>query len=118
MLPYKFVTRDAIHQLFDAVKAISVQGYDEDRRVFYWNVGSELIYGYTRKEALGRKLEELIIPEHMRDLVVAAHKNWVGQGIEIPASEMTLCNKDGEDVSVFSNHVLFVDKYNKKEMYC
>jgi len=118
MLLHKAVTRDAIHQLFDAVKAISVQGYDENRRVVYWNVGSELIYGYTREEALGRKLEELIIPQHMRDLVIAAHENWVGQGIEIPASEITLCDKAGQDVSVFSNHVLFADEYNKKEMYC
>jgi diguanylate cyclase (GGDEF)-like protein/PAS domain S-box-containing protein len=118
MLLHQAATRDAIRQLFDAVKAISVQGYDEDRQVVYWNVGSELIYGYTRKEALGRKLEELIIPEHMRDLVVAAHENWIGQGIEIPASEMTLCNKNGEDVSVFSSHVLFADEHNKKEMYC
>ncbi|MEH6354810.1 MAG: EAL domain-containing protein [Marinobacter sp.] len=118
MLLHQAVTRDAIHQLFDAVKAISVQGYDEERRVVYWNVGSELIYGYTRKEALGRKLEELIIPERMRDLVIAAHENWIGQGIEIPASEITLCDKNGEDVSVFSNHVLFTDEYNKKEMYC
>ena len=118
MLLHQTVTRDAIHQLFDAVKAISVQGYDEDRRVVYWNVGSELIYGYTREEALGRKLEELIIPEHMRNLVIVAHENWVEQGIEIPASEMTLCNKDGQDVSVFSNHLLFSDENNKKEMYC
>jgi len=118
MLLHQAATRDAIHQLFDAAKAISVQGYDENRRVVYWNVGSELIYGYTREEALGRKLEELIIPEHMRDLVVAAHENWVGRGIEIPASEITLCNKNGEDVSVFSSHVLFADEYNKKEMYC
>lgn len=118
MLLPQAATRDAIRQLFDAVKAISVQGYDEDRQVVYWNVGSELIYGYTRKEALGRKLEELIIPEHMRDLVVAAHENWIGQGIEIPASEMILCNKNGEDVSVFSSHVLFADENNKKEMYC
>ncbi|EBA00719.1 PAS domain-containing protein [Marinobacter sp. ELB17] len=118
MLLHQAATRDAIHQLFDAVKAISVQGYDEDRRVVYWNVGSELIYGYTRKEALGRKLEELIIPEYMRDHVIAAHQNWIGRGIEIPASEITLCNKSGEEVSVFSSHVLFYDEYNKKEMYC
>jgi len=118
MLLHQAVTRDAVHQLFDAVKAISVQGYDADRRVVYWNVGSELIYGYTREEALGRTLEELIIPEHMRDIFIADHENWVGQGIEIPASELTLRNKSGEDVSVFSSHILFADEYNKKEMYC
>lgn len=118
MLLHHAATRDSIHQLFDAVKAISVQGYDEERRVVYWNVGSELLYGYTEAEALGRKLEELIIPEHMCDVLVTSHKKWVDEGVGIPASEIILRNKDGQDVSVFSSHVLFADEHNKKEMYC
>src|SRR5680860_1802064 len=93
MLVHQAATRDAVHQLFDSVDAISVQGYDEERRVTYWNIGSELLYGYTKEEALGRPIEELIIPNHMRDLVISAHKNWLNQGIGILASEITLCNK-------------------------
>src|SRR5680860_1818585 len=86
MLVHQAATRDAVHQLFDSVDAISVQGYDEERRVTYWNIGSELLYGYTKEEALGRTIEELIIPNHMRDLVISAHRNWLNQGIEIPLS--------------------------------
>lgn len=118
MFIHKAATRHAVHQLFDAVDAISVQGYDEDRRVTYWNMGSELIYGYTKEEALGEKLEDLIVPEYMRDVVISAHQSWINQGIKIPASELTLRNKTGEDVSVFSNHVLFFDKNKNHEMYC
>ena len=98
--------------------AISVQGYDEQRKVIYWNVGSELLYGYSEAEALGKKIEELIIPKQMHDLVVKAHKDWVTKNIEIPAAEITLCNKDGNDVSVYSSHVMFTNQYNKKQMYC
>ena len=111
-------TRDSIHQLFDAVDAISVQGYDQERRVIYWNKGSELLYGYTEEEALGRNLEELIFPKHMRKFLILAHRNWVNHGIEIPASELILCNKNGEEVSVFSSHVMFINQYKKYEMYC
>lgn len=118
MLVHQAATRDAVHQLFDSVDAISVQGYDEERRVTYWNIGSELLYGYTKEEALGRPIEELIIPNHMRDLVISAHKNWLNQGIGILASEITLCNKSGKDINVFSSHVLFIDENNKHEMYC
>jgi hypothetical protein len=56
----------------------------------------------------------LIIPEHTRDLVVAAHESWVGQGIEISASEMTLCHK-WRRRQYFFKCVLFSDEYNKKE---
>lgn len=111
-------TNGSIHQLFDAVDVISVQGYDEQRRVIYWNVGSELLYGYSEAEALGKKIEELIVPKSMHHLVVSAHKDWITKNIEIPAAEITLCNKDGDDVSVYSSHVMFTNQYNKKQMYC
>ncbi|XPF92609.1 EAL domain-containing protein [Colwellia sp. RE-S-Sl-9] len=114
----KTIVNDPLHQLFDAVDAISVQGYDEERRVIYWNIGSQLLYGYSKEEALGAKIEELIIPKAMCELVINAHKNWVKNDIEIPASEITLCNKSGEDVNVFSSHVMLTNQYNKKQMYC
>jgi diguanylate cyclase (GGDEF)-like protein/PAS domain S-box-containing protein len=100
------------------VEAISVQGYDEERRVIYWNKGSELLYGFSEAEALDQKLEDLIIPKYMRDGVIAAHSDWLTQGIEIPAADMILCNKDGKDVNVFSSHVMFVNQHNQKQMYC
>jgi diguanylate cyclase (GGDEF)-like protein/PAS domain S-box-containing protein len=114
----QYIINDALHQLFDAVDSISVQGYDEDRRVIYWNVGSELLYGYSKEEASGKKLEDLIIPDPMRETVITAHIDWITQGTEIPSSEVTLRDKNGYDVNVFSSHVLFVNQYNKKQMYC
>ena len=111
-------TRDSVRQLFDAVDAISVQGYDHNRRVIYWNIGSEKIYGYTAEEALGQKLENLIIPEHMQEAVVRSHDNWVHRGVEIPSSELTLRAKSGEEVSVYSSHVMFLNARNEHEMYC
>lgn len=118
MLIHQYVINDPLHQLFDAVNAISVQGYDEQRRVIYWNEGSELLYGYSKKEAIGQKLEDLIIPEPIRDVVIAAHSDWIENGVEIPATEITLRNKNGHDVSVFSSHVMFTNQYNTKQMYC
>jgi len=118
MLTHQYVTNDPLHQLFDSVNAISVQGYDEERRVIYWNEGSTILYGYSKAEAAGQKLEDLIIPEPMRDIVIAAHSNWITKDIAIPAAELTLCHKNGHDVSVFSSHVMFTNQYNVKQMYC
>ncbi len=44
MLAHQYALTDPLHQIFDAIDAISVQGYDENRRVIYWNKGSELRY--------------------------------------------------------------------------
>lgn len=95
-----------------------MQGYDEERRVIYWNAGSEILYGYTRAEAMGKKLEDLIIPDAMRANVVSAVHAWVEKDIVIPAAEMILHDKDGNDVNVFSSHVMFADQHNNKRMYC
>ena len=117
-LSHEYIVNDSLHQLFDAVNAISVQGYDEQRRVIYWNKGSELLYGFTKEEATGKKIETLIIPKPMCEVVIAAHSNWVKNNVEIPAAELTLHNKHGDNVSVYSSHVMFTNQYNKKQMYC
>ncbi len=114
----KFIFDDPLHKLFDQINAIAVQGYDENRCVIYWNQGSELLYGYSAKEAIGRKLEELIIPEFMHVPLISAHSDWLDKNIEIPAAELTLHRKDGSPVHVFSSHVLFRNKHNYNQMYC
>jgi len=43
----KAILNDPLHQLFDAVDVISVQGYNEERRIIYGNKGSVILYGYT-----------------------------------------------------------------------
>jgi len=118
VLSHQYIINDPLHQLFDAVDAISVQGYDEERRVIYWNKGSELLYGYTNEEALGQKLEQLIIPESMSELAINAHSDWVTKDIEIPAAEITLRHKNGKSICVFSSHVMFTNQFNNKQMYC
>lgn len=97
---------------------IAVQGYDKDRKVVLWNKGSELIYGYTEEEALGRQLEDLIIPPDMREFVINAINSWLDLGITIPDSELTLMDKNGDPAYVFSSHTLSYDFCGEAEIYC
>lgn len=106
------------YHLFDDVEAIAIQGYDENRNVVYWNKGSELLYGYSRKEAEGKAIENLIIPEFMKEVVIADIANWLDNGVKIPAGELTLRGKGGKDVFVYSSHVKFINQYNQKRLYC
>lgn len=113
-----YIVNDPLHHLFDMTDAISVQGYDHHRRVIYWNKGSEIVYGYKAQEAIGQQLEDLILPDHMKEPVIAGIKNWIDNGVEIPSGELVLRRKSGEDVTVFSSHVLFTNEHGKKQMYC
>lgn len=104
--------------LIDRLEHIPVQGYDENRRVIYWNTASTDIYGYSREEALGQKLEDLIIPPHMRDDVIKSIQLWLTQNQPVPSGKITLCNKEGNDVPIYSSHLLHTTASGKKELFC
>jgi PAS domain S-box-containing protein len=105
------------HLLNDLPK-IAVQGYDSERKAVYWNHASETLYGYSKDEAMGRKLEDLIIPDHMRENLIHAVQQWHNQDIAISATELTLRNKEGGNVPVYSSHVMQTNYQGEKTMYC
>ena len=92
--------------LFENIPTIAVQGYDRSRRVIFWNLASERVYGFSREEAIGRRLEELIIPDGMRAEVIRLVDAWVDGGPAIPAGELLLQRKDGSPVAVYSSHAM------------
>lgn len=104
--------------IMDSSTTISIQGYNENHNVIYWNKGSELLYGYTKEEAMGNKLESLIIPDNIKSNVSNLIDNWINNGIPIPSSEVILMDKDGNDVHVLSQHVMIYLDNNHYEMYC
>jgi diguanylate cyclase (GGDEF)-like protein/PAS domain S-box-containing protein len=105
--------------LFEQTPSIAVQGYDRERCVIYWNQASERLYGYSADEALGRRLEDLIIPPAMRDAVVSAVEAWLDDRDQaIGAEEITLQRKDGRAVHVFSSHVMLDGPDGQPEIYC
>jgi len=111
-------TETRFHQLFERVDGVSVQGYDRNRTVIYWNPASEKVYGYRPEEALGRQLEDLIIPDAMRDAVVGAVTSWLAGAPVAPAGEMTLRRADGSPVHLFSSHVMLQGPNGEPQMYC
>ncbi len=103
--------------LFESTPKIAVQGYNHQRQVIYWNQASELLYGYSRAEALGKQLEDLIIPPEMRSDVLAAIAQWVEHGIPIPAEELSLMHRDGSRVAVYSSHIMLTNSEGEPELY-
>lgn len=104
--------------LLESLPKVAVQGYDKDRRVIYWNEASARLYGYTSSEAIGRCLEDLLIPDAMKEAVIAAHRAWMEEGKEIAASELELKHRSGSPVPVFSHHVMLGEHTRNPLMFC
>jgi len=76
---------------------------DVDGRVTGWNPAAERTFGYSRDEAVGRRIDELIIPEayraqHRRGLAEVAtggSGRLLGQRLELPA-----CHRDGRTLFI------------------
>ncbi len=104
--------------LLDAAPNLAVQGYDEQLVCRYWNRASEQLYGWSREEAVGRNLLDLMIPPAMHDAVRAAAQSMLDTGQAIPSSEMALVRKDGSPVSVYSGHVYLESEERGSEFFC
>lgn len=71
---------------------------DQDSTVTEWNSRAELLFGWTREEALGRRLDELVIPADRRDRYRENMQRYLATG-ESPAIgrrvEMEAMRRDG-----------------------
>jgi diguanylate cyclase (GGDEF)-like protein/PAS domain S-box-containing protein len=104
--------------LLQDIPGVSVQGYAPDGTTRYWNKASEQLYGFTAGEAMGRKLQNLIIPPGMHDGVREAMRQMFETQQAIPASELVLRHKDGSAVQVFSSHAYVHLPGFEPEMFC
>jgi PAS domain S-box-containing protein len=54
---------------------VTIQGYDLEGRILFWNEASEHVFGWLAEEALGKKLEQLIFSkEEGTQFVAMLHK--------------------------------------------
>ena len=112
------VSEQRFRTLFESTPKIAVQGYNRHREVIYWNDASEQLYGYTKAEALGRQMENLIVPPELQQDVISEVQYWLETGKSPPAREVSLMRKDGSSIPVYSSHIMQVNLQDELEMYC
>jgi len=107
----------------DAVVAVNTSG-----RVIDFNGAAEEIFGYTREEALGQKMEDLIVPDHLKEAHQTGmeryrntrEKHVVGKGrIQIEARrkndevfpvELSIETADSDDGEIFVSFLRDISK--------
>jgi PAS domain S-box-containing protein len=81
----------------------AIVGMDEDGKIVEWSRQAEVTFGWSRAEAVGRKLVELIIPERYQTRHTAGIEEYrrtgfgpvLGRRLELEA-----CTRDGREIPV------------------
>jgi diguanylate cyclase (GGDEF)-like protein/PAS domain S-box-containing protein len=105
-------------QLLEALPDIAVQGYDSALNVTFWNAGSERLYGYSRAQAMGRSLTDLIIPAPFRGVVRERTAEWFAGAPVAAPEELRLLCADGSEVQVLSSHAMQRTAEGAQELFC
>jgi len=107
-----------LRQLFLRSRHIAVQGYDAERRVIFWNPVSEQLYGYSAEQALGRRMEELILPDSRRDEIEAHFQDWLAGELPEGSREQGMRHRDGRPLLVHSTQIPLRGADGRTELYC
>ncbi len=109
-------TKKELEQLFSEIGNVAIFASDENRVVCEWNNACEALYGYSKDEALGKTLESLIVPEHLKDLFIAEFEEAKNSDKPLSAIEVEYKRKDNALVLVNAN-THFVKRGDKKIFY-
>ncbi len=94
------------HDILDSIPDLAIQFFDADRRIVKWNVPNILMFGYSKEEAIGKKVEELIYPKELREDFIRKVDSWLTQNRPMLPVRMKLDTKNGKGVTVHGSYVL------------
>jgi PAS domain S-box-containing protein len=95
----------SIEETFDAIIFCALDNF----KISYWNNGASNLFGYTRNEAIGKPLHEVLVFNDVEKYNTACNKlfeenHWVG--------ELSCNSKDGKEIIIQSRWSLVKDNQN------
>jgi len=107
-------SNEVYKQLLSKISNIAIYTTNEERIVCEWNKACEVLYGYSEKEALGHKLEELIVPSHLKELFITDFEKAMHSEKPSTTLEIEYKRKDNTMVLVNTNTMVITEKNIKK----
>ncbi len=97
---------------------VAIQGYALDGRILEWNHASELLYGYSKNEAIGRNNLEIILSESDSLEFQEVFENMKKTGRPTAPREWKVRNKSGREFTVYSSMFPILQGGQVIEIYC
>lgn len=97
---------------------IAIQGFDKDGVVQHWNSACEGLYGYSEGEAIGRKLQRLILPDSAHEEFEKGLLEVLGSGVASEPAEWLVLNRKREERWVYSTMFPFSHNGSTSVIFC
>lgn len=97
---------------------IAIQGYALDGKIIEWNHASEVLYGYTKHEAVGRKNVDFLLGDEDRKEFEEAFEGMKETGRPVRPREWTVRHKRGQQLTVYSSMFPILQGGKVIEIYC
>ncbi len=83
---------------------------NKDDEWFNWNPAAEKIFGYTKEEAVGKRLNDLIVPPKNRETRAENLQKLLGNKQQTSLTEITAVKKDGTEFPIELSNGCFIVK--------
>ncbi|WP_353407028.1 sensor domain-containing protein [Pseudoteredinibacter isoporae] len=100
------------------VPHLAVQGYDQAGKLIYWNESSCELYGYSVSQAIGKSMEELLIPQHYRGNFSTVFQRWIANTGVSPSRNCIRMNRLGQQIRVQTTQIVLANVQGDIELYC
>ncbi len=107
-----------LRTLLENIDRVAVQAYEPDGTITFWNRASELFYGYSAEQALGRDLVELLYAKHTHEQERRIMSEALRTGKPPGAEEMELVRHDGSKITVLTSRVVHPRAGKQPEFFC
>jgi PAS domain S-box-containing protein len=107
-----------LRTLLENIDKVAVQAYEPDGTITFWNRASEIFYGYSAADALGRDIVDLLHGDATRDAERRIMAEAMRTGKTPPAEELEVLRRDGSKIAIFASRIVHPRPGKSPEFFC
>ncbi|MFH1061694.1 MAG: PAS domain S-box protein [Candidatus Omnitrophota bacterium] len=98
----------SVESLTEHVTNIPIQSFNKDGTILLWNRASELTYGYLRKDAIGKKITDLLLVEGEEEQFMDNVAQVYSTNNPLPPRQWIMITRSGQKRAIYSTMFPYV----------
>jgi PAS domain S-box-containing protein len=107
-----------LHQTIELTPNLAIQWYNRKGEITFWNPASEKMYGFTKEEALGKTLDQLIYTKEDAAVFLEYLRDLETSGRAVEPYETQVGHKSGESKTVLATTFVIPGDNDESTFVC